>query len=483
MKSQNFIPERTLRVLYGNHQGLPELPGERPFEDWCGDLLGPFRREWQQVPVIPIRTTTYSGPILLEFNYDRTRLNPYHLQENFSRAMQLLDECYALKDTYKDYEVQILNEEAMFDMFEKQQAIATAELELMRKNLYSVFNAQTLVSGQEDGKNTLKGKPEDVLPGESEELAIELKKQKMALEKEDMDRLKKASTDLGSPYNKHGVVARLKAKYAHRFTELVMHVEVIKHGLLILNGKKPGVFTITEEDLNDAIDAYRHFPQLQNSMQLKAATDTTEELTNTQHAEPETLIRTYLWEVSETLQREHLVTDEYIHRLSVKHILPEEVVWKDVVETGMITFNLEEIRLPTRGKLLGISVEPVLKSGKKITKLHDADKVYDIEHTHETEKDTLFHFSVSLPLQYLGDTEDYETHDHKDIHLSVTPTIRAQSAAMLNTGTPTFYGTNILMNFTPVGHWTLNYTLTPRISNLNTVLDNIYLYLHLKTTL
>lgn len=484
MSNINFIPENTLRVLYGDNLKFDILDESRDFKDWCEDIKSPFRKDWQNVPEIPVFEVNGTQSDLFKFSYDSKRFNPFHITSNFSKAMHLLDECYALKDSYKEYEVEILDQDAQFKISEKLAGIEVEELLLTKHKLYNISNAQRLKLIQTDGETEYVPDKDDVILSQGKELEIDLLEKKRKILIEEKERLKVASQNPKSPYNKNLICSRQKAKYVHRLTELVMLIEVLKHGLLIVKNVLPFKFSIKEAMLKKSISDYRNFPEIVydlpgtiNDLPKNKISEEEEEL-----LEPETDIRNYLWRVSKILQRERITQDDYIHRVSTKNLVnkTEQENWEDSIRKGHLRFNLDSIGLAGRAvTLLGISAEIILKDEKTNLEVIP-NKLYDLFYLNEKFRNNAFKIHVNVPSQSLGNGNKYPDTKMNEVHFMTSAVLKNQSTVLINGASSNFYGRNIVENYNPNGYYNFYFTMVPEIDNLKDVIEDIYLYLHLK---
>lgn len=345
MQSPNFISEHTLKVLYGDNKALPNLSGELSLEAWLNPIPLSFRKHWQKVgttdlaELTPIETGSY------RFFYDKDQFNPFVLSANTVRAVDLLNICQELKDQYIELESRIINKDIEQKLAEQLNEIALEELSSQRPKTVGLLHAKTILLEQKTGTtNSYQLTVEELFTEELDPSLLVLQRKKLETEKEQLTRQREAASHPGSPHNLHFQSSKLKGEYAYRFTQLVMCIEAIKHGLFILKNLAPENLKIEVSDamLHQAIQDYRQFPATMTD--LPAALGARVENPSASHLlEPEIDIQHLLESVGMILQKDRLNTTSHIHRVSIQELL--NAAWDKKMTNGSWKVDIgEELR-------------------------------------------------------------------------------------------------------------------------------------------
>lgn len=254
----NILPPQLLNIFYGDDFPIPEK--EQPsLPDWVNGLDYPNRRHWEGLVLDvnhPLNVSVPRQPDAPTFHYDKLRLNPMHLLENHQTATGLLEECLALKDRFKELDRRIIEdavsaetEKALQDLLPLEQQIAAFEASTMAKaEGYEV---------SETDKTTVVTPKTSPQTQDYAEATLSLLQQKHAIFVKERERLDAERNTPNSPFRLIERRDRIKAKYVHLMSELILLIEAIKHGMYLVLDEKPSYAVITVEDAQSASREYQ----------------------------------------------------------------------------------------------------------------------------------------------------------------------------------------------------------------------------------
>lgn len=255
----NIIPEELLNIIYRSKFKSREidrpLSGD-PFDEWCGTTPGNFGDLLQRYPIRipPIAQPSRGGGRDIKipsFNYDNKRFSFFKIEQNFSRAVSLLEECYALKDTFKQLDKTLMEEKAQELLNMELDKLTDIELRSIGAKLMSLSLAKiATISDKEENKEITVS--EHIVDFDSQ-----IFEQKKLLIRENQLRVEKERRTVDSPYRYNEKRDRAKHKYLHRINELVQLVEAVKHGMYDVHEIMPTYPVIDDDVISNSVSEYR----------------------------------------------------------------------------------------------------------------------------------------------------------------------------------------------------------------------------------
>lgn len=254
----NILPPQLLNIFYGDDFPIPveELPS---LPDWVNGLDHPIRRQWEDLVLDvnhPLNVRVPRQPDNPTFHYDKLRLNPLHLQENHRTASALLEECLALKDRFKELDRRIIEDAVSAETEKALQALLPLEQQITAYESGTMAKANRF-EVSEDGEKTILSPQNGEETEDYARATLSLLQQKHAIFVKERERLDAERQTPNSPFRLIERRDRIKAKYVHLMSELILLIEAIKHGMYLVLDEKPSYAVITVEDAQSASREYQ----------------------------------------------------------------------------------------------------------------------------------------------------------------------------------------------------------------------------------
>lgn len=249
----NILPPQLLNIFYGDDFPIP-IEDQPSLPEWVNGLDHPNRRHWENLVLDvnhPLDVRIPRQPDNPTFHYDKLRLNPLHLQENHRTASALLEECLALKDRFKELDRRIIEDAVSAETEKALQALLPLEQQI------AAYEASTMAKAErfevsEEGEKTILSPQNGEQTDDYARATLSLLQQKHAIFVKERERLDAERQTPNSPFRLIERRDRVKAKYVHLMSELILLIEAIKHGMYLVLDEKPSYAVITVEDAQSA---------------------------------------------------------------------------------------------------------------------------------------------------------------------------------------------------------------------------------------
>ncbi len=443
-----------------------------------------------EVPTAPV-----VQPKVYKFYYDRAVYNPYAVNKNLMDAINLHADCIELRKQVRNIRLKQKVEDDQYELEKKLEEFASQELELIRMRSTNISYAKKL--------QTNEGETTGTFDEEATEKEIALAQSVKEITNKFREKIRQEKRTITSLYSDQIDLQRAEIKYWYKFTELVMLLQAIKHGLYLIFGMEP-----------------KHNADILKQLEKQEIKDNLEELTIRDYIEPkrflfeyEDLIRDYLWGTIKQLKAIQLDSYETVLVSQVRASkMVEQFHWVDIIPfnsdggainefekekakatwvkdhwaDGDLEFefnpagNFRSIRF--KGIFLEINLKEVRQNKKfgKLKRPYDPNKNYETVELKDYLRYTL-PAELTPPLQQLEAQEDYTNRSNKSFVFNV-PLVTSRSSGFLKGAAPIFYGGDVIRNINPVGKWRLKLHDDQLLKTIVDDVDLVTVYINVEIT-
>ncbi len=261
-----LIPRELLTLVYGDaaKQSIAKFAELR---DWCGTLPPEFLRVFpvngDGIPSVlrglnPPSTGSTEPP--KKFKYDRKQFDRFNFELNYKRAVRLLEECYDLKDTYKELDRQIITADLDAQTLTMGLSVGRLEDEALSDSFATLTNIiePRIVEGEGECWHTVSG--DEDRQNANRNRALELAKYHRNLKKSSLETVQSFRATAGNSFRTHEKRIRVKAKYFQCLVELLSYLEALRHGMDELFGEQPHYALIDPVEVDRVVGFYELRP-------------------------------------------------------------------------------------------------------------------------------------------------------------------------------------------------------------------------------
>jgi|GEM_PF-6272542 len=251
-----LIPYELLSKVY--RSDFRDVESEIPrLEEWWNELPEDFRR------VYPVDFSerifdelNATGPT--EFFYDRTQFNHLDFEKNYGLAIRLLEECYALKDTYKELDRRIFQEALQEELDKRELALSELEDAMIVDGFQTLGGA--VRSHFVETEQGWEAQPASAAEEPALARALEIAEHRRSMRRYASDKLRAARATPGNSFRISEKRQRVKAKYFHTLVELVSLIEALRHGMHDVFGQSPVTLVVEASNVDSTVRHYRNRP-------------------------------------------------------------------------------------------------------------------------------------------------------------------------------------------------------------------------------
>jgi hypothetical protein len=451
--------------------------------DWIDDPENPFPLGPDDGPILPIpredrwriqlRSIPDYVPLLQEnndnpiynFYYDKELYDPYLIKVNLSEAYQLHNDCLKLQKKIRQIKKDVLTLKLKMKLNNDLENLNDQEFTVLKNKLKTISNASTL----EKNDSNLNAKIDNTVI----DLELEYIKKVKKINSDHKKNLYKQVLDRKSVLSQIVDLERLATEYWRNFTELVMCIQAIKHGLYLTYGIVPDNNQPEIDSINSAEDLFEDRPEdifLDDLIKPK-----------NQILLFEDYIRDFLWKTTDKLKSFKRKTFQTIKIIKYqKHELIKD--YRDPYDDGLVyvvapenpiaDFSIVQennrkindawkygelfLKFPKKNSIIqqikGIYIEFNLLNYKETLKNRGGTKPYGNNTKLE------FIADKSLPFKNFEVTITPPVSEKISSEFSFSaPIVQSKNSLFINGNRPPFYGNELIENINPQGFWKINF--------------------------